>query len=156
MTDICSNPRVYDECTCDNELFECTCLTKYNAITSEIEELNLEKSAFMYCLDELPSDIFSQDEFLIFTLTHTCYCYSDFDILNKKTLYIYVKADYYAIGERITYGKIFSEIVKQVNEQYKEIAEKCNLNTEDLYCNHRFLEGFDQTTPIQYDIFCGS
>ena len=65
---------------------------------------------------------------MIFTLTHTCYCYSDFDILNKKTRYIYVKADYYAIGERITYGKIFSEIVKQVNEQYKEIAEKCNFS----------------------------
>ena len=67
-----------------------------------------------------------------------------------------VKAENYDMGQRITYGKIFYEIEKQVNEQYKELAEKYNLDVDDLYCNHKFMEWFDKKTLIQYEIVCGS
>ena len=145
---------VYDKCDCSAE---CNCYTKHNAIQHELKMLKLDHSThFNYCVNELPSDIFSDDKMLIFSLTHSCYCYANCPSMKQRILYVYVTAKSYAMGERITYGKIFYEIEKQVKEQYKELSEKYELELDQFYCNHRFIEGFDKKTPIHYDIFCGS
>lgn len=146
----------YNEISCVNPIDDCYYCAKTQQIEHELKKLGLDQTNFKYCLDEIPSDIFSEAKFLVFTLTHTCYCYNNFDDMKQKILYIYVKAENYDMGQRITYGKIFYEIEKQVNEQYKELAEKYNLDVDDLYCNHKFMEWFDKKTLIQYEIVCGS
>ena len=121
-------------------------------IAQELLELGLDDKHFSYCLKHRPSEIFSQDN-IVFTLTHTCYCYEGFDPLKDKKIFIYVNV---IENEPITYGQIFGEICKQVELHYKEIAEECDMEIEDIYCNHIFVESFTQTSPIQYDIWCGS
>ena len=123
----------------------------------ELEDMGIKDTYFSYCLEEMPSEIFSEeDKFLVFTVSHTCYCYDNFDPLRNKLIYVYVKVDNYEIGERITYGLIFYEIDRQVKLHYQEIADKCDMELKEMYCNHIFMEGLDKQTPIQYTVWCGS
>ena len=123
-------------------------------IAQELLELGLDDEHFSYCLDHRPSEVFSEDKkLLVFTLTHTCYCYEGFEPLKDKKIYIYVKAN---ANEPITYGQIFGEICSQVEAPYKELAEKYDMEIEDIYCNHNFVEALTQNTDIEYDIWCGS
>lgn len=123
-------------------------------IAQELLALGLDDTHFSYCLDNRPSEIFSEDKkFLVFTITHTCYCYEEFDPLKDKKIYIYVKT---TENQHITYGLIFGEICRQVEQHYKVIAEKCDMKIEDVYCNHRFIEGLQKNTDIEYEVWCGS
>jgi hypothetical protein len=128
----------------------------FNLIDKELEDMSITDTYYNFCLDKLPSEIFSEDKFLVFTLSHNCYCYENFDPLRNKLIYVYVKVDNYELGERITYGLIFYEIDKQMKAHYQEIADKCGMELKDIYCNHMFIESFDKETPIQYSVFCGS
>ena len=136
-----------------NEKNCCFCeeYTEETALENELIELGLDKMPFNYCLEERPSMIFSEDEFLVFTLTFDCYCYKDFNILKDKKIYVYVKADNYYFGERITYGKIFYEINQQVSIALKDIG-----GINELLCSHKFIEQLTQNTAIEYSIDCGS
>ena len=116
----------------------------------------MDNDLFVNCLeDNKPDDIFSDDERLVFTLSHTCYCWSEFFPLKDKKIYIYVNAVNYKSGGRITYGQIFDEINKQVKTRYEEIASEYDTDEIEV-CNHCFIEIYTKVSDIQYEIWCGS
>lgn len=115
---------------------------------------------FSYCLSEDPNAILTDKPFTAFTYKLDCYYYDDIsgmnDLLNK-TLFFYVYSK-----TPLTYKCAFEEINKQFREQLEgliiDINKKYDTNflLEDFVCSHIYLEMLIPTTPIQYDIFCGS
>jgi hypothetical protein len=113
----------------------------------------LRGDIFIYAIEEASSEVFTDKEFITLTYKFNHFCYEDMQELHDYTLFIYVRA---VNGEPITYKQLFLEADKHVNKYFDEIAVKYKRDKYSLVCNHIFLEGFDQVTPIQYDISCGS
>jgi len=113
---------------------------------------------FMYGLPNKSTDTFSQDQFLVFTLTLDCWCWEDLDMLYNTRLYAYVNRK----DHDITYLEIFNAIDTQISKQLKELEIKYgiiltgSIPGEDIMCDHRFIEVFSKRTNIEYNILCGS
>jgi len=116
-----------------------------------------QSDLFKYCLDKDPYSILTNKPFTAFTYKLDCYFYDGITDLCNKTLFFYV---YSKIP--LTYKCAFDEINKQFREQLEALVIDINKKydtdfiVEDFICDHIFLEDLIQTTPIQYDIFCGS
>lgn len=129
-------------------------------------ELNYyDPKCFSYSLEEMPSEKFDTEEkTLFFTYCFKHFCYeSGYNVHTDKALKLYGHKAYFKIvpeanGNYITYGDIFIQSDKQFVDYLTEWIkkEKEDIDYQDLLCSHRFIEGFDKTTPIQYDICCGS
>ena len=77
-------------------------------------------------------DVLTEEPVIVVKHTFNCYCYDDAP----------QPAKYYVVrGGAMTLKFVTHELAKQ------------GMTFE---CNHHFFEGFDQTTDIQFVIFCGS
>ena len=123
--------------------------TGMNDICSEFKEMSVT-GYFKYGLSERPETVFSDNSELIFNLSHNCECYADCQFMIRQMLYVIVKSE-----EKITYGKIFDEIEKQIKAQYSEISLVYGLSLEQMYCDHRVIRMFLISRKNQYDIVCG-
>lgn len=83
-------------------------------------------------LEEL-EELLTEKKHIFITHSRNCHCYDQCG--HPPTAYYEIK------GEQLTYKYVLQELIRQ------------NLCPE---CDHRFLEGFDQTTEIQFSIFFGS
>ena len=123
--------------------------TGMDDICSEFKEMSVT-GYFKYGLKERPETVFSNEQELLFALHHTCRCYDNCHFMRRLTIYVSVKSE-----EKITYGKIFDEIEKQVKDYYTEISLVYGLSLEQMYCDHRVIRMFLISRLNQYDIVCG-
>ena len=105
---------------------------------------------FKYGLKEQPETVFSNERELLFALHHTCRCYDNCHLMRRLTIYVSVKSE-----EKITYGKIFDEIEKQVKDYYTELSLIYGISLDRMYCDHRVIIMFLINRKNQYDIVCG-
>lgn len=118
-----------------------------------------QSDIFSYCLDKDPNAILTNNPFNAFTYKLDCHFYTESGIsdLINKTLFFYINSKI-----PLTYKCAFEEINKQFKDQMEaiiiDINKKYNENfiLNDFICDHIFLEMLIPTTPIQYDIYCGS
>ncbi len=108
---------------------------------------------FIYALDEKVDAILSKHK--VITLFHKFnhFCYEDLPELYKHVLLINVNA---VNDQPITYRQAFNAADKAVNKYYDELAVKYNIPKQRLFCDHVFIEDFEQLNATQYEIVCGS
>ena len=85
--------------------------------------------------DFLPilDDLLTEEKHIFLSNHLTCYCYDGMGRPNQE---------FYEIkGDRITYRYVLNELIRQ------------DFNPD---CNHRFLEGIDKVSEIQYSLSMGS
>ena len=102
---------------------------------SDIDNMNeLYPSAnFSICVENL-NEVLSTEPMICIKNTYSCYCYDD---KSRESDFYYVKSKS---------GKI----------TIKDVIDVLVLEDFSPNCNHQFLEGFDQSTPVQFTMFLGS
>jgi len=118
-----------------------------------MEDMVLRGNYLTYALEENPDDIFTEQAFVVLTYKFNHFCYEDFPELHNYTLFIYVRAE---STKLITYRQAFFTVDQELTEYYNELASKYDRPVDSFHCHHVFLEGFEEITPLQFDICCGS
>ena len=128
--------------------------------TSDIEYRELNGKVFSFYFRDEPDDIFSPEDFLIFTYELNCGCYEDIEDIKNKKLLVYVKKgnqfetpDGFKSNENITIEQIFYEIDNQIDKQLEDLRKQYKMN--HIICEHCFIDDFEKYSSIQYNIICG-
>jgi len=128
--------------------------------TSDIEYRELNGKVFSFYFEDEPDDIFSPEDFLIFTYELNCECYQDVEDIKNKKLLVYVKKgnqyetpDGFKSNQNITIEQIFYEIDNQIDKQLEDLRKHYKIN--DIICEHCFIDDFEKYSSIQYNIICG-
>jgi len=113
----------------------------------EMEIINnmFPDAKFSICIDlEDMEEVLSKEKEIVLKNTYCCFCYkSDFNPLSMNTTGLSKRPnDYFVIkGDNLTYKYVIQELISQ---------------GFDPRCDHSFLEGFQQTSDVQFDICLGS
>jgi len=125
--------------------------------TSEINYNELTGKVFTFYFEDASDEIFSAEDFLIFTYELSCGCYDE-PLKNKKLLVYVKKGNNYETpqgvktNENITIEQIFYEIDNQIDKQLAELKKEHKM--EDMICEHSLIEDFEIYSSIQYNIVC--
>jgi hypothetical protein len=127
---------------------------------SDIEYNSLYGRVFTFYFEGNSDDIFSTEDFVIFTYELNCGCYNHIENIKDKKLLVYVKKgekyetpDGFKSNENIIIEQIFYEIDNQIDKQLEEMYKHYKM--DDILCEHRFIDDFEKYTSIQYNIICG-
>ena len=130
------------------------------SITSNIEYNELQGKVFIINFQDKLEDVFSTEDFLIFTYELNCGCYDDLENLKNTKLLVYVKKgekyetpDGVKQNENITIEQIFYEIDNQIDKKLEEFRNQYKM--DDILCEHCFIDDFEKYSSIQYNIICG-
>ena len=86
-------------------------------------------------LEDLDIQLSTLDKIIVKN-TYNCYCYADNPAPND-----YIEVD---------------KPEGQTHITYRDVIQKLSDIGYDPECNHHFLEGIQETTPIQFDLWFGS
>ncbi len=127
--------------------------------TSDINCYELQGKVFMFYVEDQPDEVFSPEDFLIFTYELNCGCYDDIENLKNTQLLVYVKKgekyetpDGIKQNENITIEQIFYEIDNQIDKKLEEFRNQYKM--DDILCEHCFIDDFEKYSSVQYNIIC--
>jgi hypothetical protein len=128
--------------------------------TSNIEYNSLHGKIFTFYFEGNSDDIFSREDFVIFTYELNCGCYNHIENIKDKKLLVYVKKaekyetpDGFKSNDNIIIEQIFYEIDNQIDKHLQDLRDQYKM--DDVLCEHSFIDDFEKYTSIQYNIICG-